>query len=147
MGVVAFYNIYMETDIRQGESMEIIVKVGGRWKKDGVVHNWFYKCKGRINTTMEHLASRYEFQRPSELLLRPLYCRTDGPYLYNGRAQYRPWEGYSILLVPPALMDMHDRGMHIVDHEACHIAAAIKWDDWSHGKRFRDMLSSCRKTL
>lgn len=125
--------------------MKVIVNVGGRWKNDEGVHRLFRKYEDRVIRTMTRLSAELNFKPPKQIMLRPLYYKNDLPSAY-GRAIFDPFKGYTIAIAPDLCMEMHDKGLWIIDHECVHIANGIKHKDWGHGEMFHKTYAMCRRT-
>lgn len=124
--------------------MKVIVNIGGRWKTDIKVHSLFEKYETRTLETMTMLSETLKFRLPRQLILRPLYSKDDLPAAY-GKALFCPFKGYTIAMLPDFCMAMRDKGFWVLDHECVHIANAIKYNDWGHGRMFKTIYAMCRR--
>lgn len=124
--------------------MQVIIKIGGRWKDDRRAYKLFRLHTKRVKTTMKRLSKTFRFRPPKQIILRPLYYKGNLGACY-GRAIYDPFSGYSIAINITACQNMLDKGLWVVDHECAHIAANIKHKDFGHGERFQRFYAACKR--
>lgn len=61
-----------------------------------------------------------------------------------GRLQWVPGKGFEVIINAVYCSVLPDQGRWVIDHELAHIATALKYDDRSHGKTFREVCKFIR---
>lgn len=89
-----------------------------------------------IRKIFKRLARVYKFKAPDEITLRPLR-RNNDQYAQSftyGRAGY---DGKNYWI---AMNTELDCSLNTIAHEVAHLAEAIKFKKWGHGKKFGEIL-------
>lgn len=127
--------------------MRVRIFIDGVWKNHSeLVQHVLGLHRERLLEKMPMLAEKFDFKPPARIDLKPMNPRHHCIITTAGRYWYVPGRGYSILINMPYCFVRRDKGLWVVDHEAAHIAAGIKFEEWGHGKYFKAICKFARGT-
>ncbi len=114
---------------------------------DRNIFNLLAKHKDRLAKKFPIMFDWLKIKPPKQIVLRPFfreYAQSSGQLVWD------PMKGFEVVINAEYCSHLPDKGIWVADHELAHIGTILKYNDWTHKQRFRDICKfvrgrNCRK--